>query len=192
MSRGRPRGRAAVLNQESRAMSHPYRTAVQPTPAPMRALGTWRRYVLAGRVYTALRWFYYVALVAGLLFADGETTPFFVGFPMVLGVAFWFVAYAKCPFCLGEIARGPKQRSYLEVLFGKYPTQCTHCDAPVGATEYVAPAPEVVSAPKPEARRAPRRDANALVDDLFYEMGLERRRARRRPQRSNDARRNAC
>jgi hypothetical protein len=130
-----------------------------------------------------LRWLYYVAIVAGLLLADAETIPFFVGFPMLLGIAFWFVAYAKCPFCVGEIARGPKQRSYLEVMLGKYPQHCTHCGAPVGAVEYVVPDPEPAPAPKPPKPRRTKPNTNALVDDLFYDMATKKRRPSRRRSR---------
>ncbi len=155
-------------------MSHPYRTAAISRPNPNRAIGSWRRYIVAGRVFTAMRWAYYLAILAGAAFADADSLPFFVGYPMLLGVAYWFVAYAKCPFCVGEIARGPKQRSYLPVMFGHYPRQCTHCDAPVGATEYIIPEPDAAPPRGPtrrtKSKKRQRRPQRELSSDVLFAL----------------------
>ncbi len=136
-------------------MRNPYRTAVviediRHTPVPA---SRWRRYRIGCFVLSLTRRSLLLALAWAFIQGDRAGLYGFLSvYPFLMVFALPLVTHAKCPFCAREIAKGPAQKSYWPILLGVYPNNCTHCGAPVGATEY-EPSPE----PTAPARKRPRR-----------------------------------
>ncbi|MEZ4220867.1 MAG: hypothetical protein R3B13_08055 [Polyangiaceae bacterium] len=159
-------------------MSHPYRSSARGS----RSTGVqvpadaWRRYRWASVLTFLARISIVIALVPALL--QGNLDPLFEYSAMYLLLNFVVlpaVLYAKCPFCAHSIVRGPEQKSYWPIiLFGYAPDHCTHCQAPVGATEYSPPRDERIRLPR--AAKGRRRGSSRgrarrqLVDDVMLNL----------------------
>ena len=133
-------------------MSHPYRTVARiddirqgPVPA-----NRWRRYRVGRFVLSLTRRSLLLALAWAFIQGDRAGLYGFLSvYPFLMVFVLPLVTHAKCPFCAREIAKGPAQKSYWPILLGVYPDSCTHCGAPVGATEYQQDAGVPTSIPGP-------------------------------------------
>ncbi len=151
-------------------MSHPYRTPAIPAATQTPENRNWDRYRAACFVHTLARRSIYLAIVAAYLYAGGFSLFMYLlaaQFPLL--IALTFVLNAKCPFCWRPIARGPAQPAYWIIAIGRYPKECTHCHAPVGASAYAPPRPPPATS-KPASKRRRRRPSRRLADDVLYDL----------------------